>query len=644
MRNLELLAPAKNLACGIAAVDHGADAVYIGASHHGARASAGNTVSDIATLCQYAHRFGVKIYVTLNTLIYENELHEAQQLIGQLEEAGVDALIIQDMSVLRMPHRVPLHASTQMDTRTWEKTQWLHGLGFERVVLARELSLQQIHTIHKAVPDVELEVFVHGALCVSYSGVCYASQAYLGRSANRGACSQMCRMPYDLVDDKGTLIVHDQYLLSLKDLCLIDHLEELADAGACSFKIEGRLKDISYVKNVVAAYNEALNKLVEKYPKQYCRASKGRVQLFFKPDVNRTFNRGFTSYFLNDRQPGIASFHTPKAIGEYVGRVKDVQRHYIVVDSAVEFANGDGLCFMDRSADGEFASALVGFRVNKADGTKLFPYKMPKRIKSGTPLFRNQDMLFDKMLAGQTAVRKIPITITLDKTERGFSLSAMGVTIEKQCEHIVAQTPQEPNIRKQLSKLGNTIYTAEDILMINGVEICFIPSSILSEMRRMLTDLLDEEILRQHESRRYIPQVVESKGDKLQEKIQMPRYWQPEYKRYPYMMNVANSVAADFYKEQGWQQLAPAFEVQPGNRGTDNTRGAMVMQCRHCIRFTLGFCVKHGGKRPTWKEPLRLRMKDGRTFRLEFKCDECQMNLIAEQDVAKQARSNTIVK
>ena len=306
MRSLELLAPAKNLECGLAAIDHGADAVYIGASRFGARVAAGNSVDDIRQLCLYAHQFAAKVYVTVNTIIYDNELEATRQLLAELSDAGVDAILVQDMAVLSLlSDRSPLtshlsfHASTQTDNRTVEKVRWLRDVGFRRVVLARELSADEIAAIHEAVPDVELEVFVHGALCVSYSGLCYASEHCFGRSANRGACAQFCRMKFDLIDADGRELEHQRHLLSLKDMNLSSHLQELVDAGATSFKIEGRLKDAAYVKNVTAAYSEALNAIIRQHPDRYCRASRGQCTYTFRPDLHKTFNRGFTTYFLH---------------------------------------------------------------------------------------------------------------------------------------------------------------------------------------------------------------------------------------------------------------------------------------------------------------------------------------------------------
>ena len=324
MRPLELLAPAKNLECGIAAIDHGADAVYIGPERFGARAAAGNSIDDIRQLCQYAHQYAVKVYATVNTLIYDDERADVERLLWQLYEAGVDAVLIQDMSILKMKQPpIALHASTQADNRTAETVRLQYERGMRRVVLARELSVDEIAAIHASVPEVELEVFVHGALCVSYSGCCYASEYCFGRSANRGDCAQFCRMAFDLLDADGQVLAHDRYLLSLKDLNQIDHLQKLVEAGAVSFKIEGRLKNMAYVKNVTAAYSERLNAIIRQHPDTYCRASLGHCTYTFRPDLNRTFNRGFTHYFLNGRQPDIFSPNTPKAMGEYVGTVRN---------------------------------------------------------------------------------------------------------------------------------------------------------------------------------------------------------------------------------------------------------------------------------------------------------------------------------
>ena len=319
MRTIELLAPAKNLECGIEAIRHGADAVYIGAGRFGARAAAGNPVDDIRKLAEYAHFFRAKVYVALNTILKDSELNDAEKLAWELYEAGADALIVQDMGLLKLHlPPIPLHASTQMDNRTVEKVRFLQSAGFEQAVLARELSLTEIAGIHKACPDMKLEVFVHGALCVSYSGQCYISEHCFGRSANRGECAQVCRMSFDLEDDEGNKIVSDKHLLSLKDMCLLDDMEKLIEAGATSFKIEGRLKDVAYVKNVTAAYSRKLNEIISRHKGKYARSSSGKSEYKFTPDVNKSFNRGFTNYFLYGRNDKIFSFDTPKALGEFV--------------------------------------------------------------------------------------------------------------------------------------------------------------------------------------------------------------------------------------------------------------------------------------------------------------------------------------
>ena len=404
MRALELLAPAKNLECGIAAIDHGADAVYIGASRFGARSAAGNSIEDIQKLCDYAHPFGVKVYVTVNTIIYDDELEPTRQLLQQLAAIGVDAILVQDMAVLEMAQQIPIafHASTQTDNRTVEKVSWLHSLGFSRAVLARELSIDEIATIHQSVPDIDLEVFVHGALCVSYSGICYASQHCFKRSANRGDCAQFCRMRFSLVDADNKEIEHERYLLSLKDMNQSENLLTLAEAGATSFKIEGRLKDVAYVKNVTAAYSEKLNAIVQRFPSMYCRASLGHCTYTFTPDLKKTFNRGYTTYFTEGRKPDIASFDTPKAIGEYVGKVKEIRHDSFNVAGTASFANGDGLCFLN--ADKQFE----GFRANRAVGNRIFPFKMPVGLRPGMSLYRNNDQEFERILSKPSATRKIP--------------------------------------------------------------------------------------------------------------------------------------------------------------------------------------------------------------------------------------------
>lgn len=623
MRTLELLAPAKNLEIGKAAIDHGADAVYIGAPRFGARAAVGNSVNDIRELCRYAHLFRVKVHVTVNTIVYDDELEDTLIMIRDLADAGVDALLLQDMGVAErclqmqvsgeLPRLPVLHASTQCDTRSAEKVRWLQSVGFSRAVLARELSVEEIAAIHRAVPHVELEVFVHGALCVSYSGVCYVSQHCFKRSANRGECAQFCRLRFDLLDSNGREIEHQRHLLSLKDMCRIDHLEALADAGACSFKIEGRLKDIDYVKNVVSAYSRRLDELVARRPEEYCRASRGRVEYHFEPNLKKTFNRGFTSYFLHGRQPDIASFDTPKAMGEYVGKVKEMRGNSFNVAGTAVFSNGDGLCFINANCE------LEGFRVNKAEGNRLYPLKMPHSLRQGMSLYRNNDVAFEKLMAGNTAERKIPLKLFFFMTEDGFSLSSEGVEAKIAFAHQPAHRVQTDNILRQLGKLGGTQYVCDEVVIEPGADSYFIPSSLLADLRRKLVEELNS---RQSLAPAPVTEMPVTSVSPVVEDASASIVWQPEYKRFPYLYNISNQAAVKFYEGQGMANVTPAFEQK-------ETGHPLVMQCRHCIRYSLGFCVKRGGERPRWREPLFLALPDGRRFQLEFDCHECQMNVYA---------------
>ncbi len=606
IRPLELLAPAKNLECGKAAIDHGADAVYIGAARFGARASAGNSVADIAELCRYAHQFQAKVYVTVNTIIYDDELEETRALLADLAEARVDAILVQDMALLSLlpkSFHYHLHASTQTDNRSPEKVRWLQGLGFSRIVLARELSLDEIRAIHEQVPEAELEVFVHGALCVSYSGLCYASQLCFQRSANRGECAQFCRMQFDLLDADGQVLEHDRHLLSLKDMKQIDNLEKLAEAGATSFKIEGRLKDISYVKNVTAAYSEQLNDIIRRHPERYCRSSVGRISYTFTPDLRKSFNRGYTTYFLNGRQPDIASFDTPKAVGEFVGTVKEVRTDSFNVSGLSSFANGDGLCFIN--ADRQ----LEGFRANRVVGNRIYPFRMPRSLRPGMRLYRNNDQEFERLMSKPSADRRIPLTMHVgvmngEGAEHGIIIS---VDMERKARRMfrfitdlqTARSPQRDNIIRQLSKLGQTPFVAQEVEVSDDFNY-FIPSSVLSEWRREIVEKLLED-----------PQSGEPSPLPGKNSSKAVFY------SYPYLYNIANQLAQQFY---GAHDLS-AYELKGGE--------GPIMQCRHCLRYALGFCVRHGGRQPQWHEPLFLRLGDGRRFRLEFDCKYCQMNVYA---------------
>ena len=605
MRRLELLAPAKNLESGIAAIDHGADAVYIGASRFGARVAASNSVDDIRQLCAYAHLFGAKVYVTVNTIVYDQELAETYQLLDSLEEAGADAVLVQDMAVadylLNKQGRMDIHASTQTDNRTTEKVRWLAHQGFSRVVLARELSVEEISQIHKNVPDVELEVFVHGALCVSYSGLCYASQYCFGRSANRGECAQFCRMKFDLLDAAGNSVAPQRYYLSLKDMNQSDELQSLIEAGATSFKIEGRLKDITYVKNVTAAYSELLNAFIARNPGQYERASRGHCTYTFKPDLRKSFNRGYTHYFLKGRQPDIASFDTPKAIGEYVGKVKEIRGNTLSVAGLASFANGDGLCFLNDKRE------LEGFRVNKVEGNKLSLLKMPSSLRTGAALYRNNDQEFERLLSRPSAKRKIPVKMSFTETPIGYRFSMDGVSLDVEAEHVMAKSPQRDNVIRQLTKLGDTPYECVDFTIDNDFSF-FIPSSQLTIIRREMVEKYQLE-----------SNLMDSKTTLPATSSSLPEPYSPTY-----LYNISNGKARVLYERQGLVSPATAFEIeQPKGE-------KLLMQCRHCIRYSLGYCVKRGGKQPIWHEPLYLRLSDGRRFRLAFHCHHCQMNVYAE--------------
>lgn len=622
MQTIELLAPAKNLETGIAAIDHGADAVYIGAAHHGARANAANSIEDIKTLCEYAHKFMARVYVTINTIVYDDEIEGIRQLLCQLSKVHVDAILVQDMAIVKMVndaddsdtlayYKGRMHASTQTDNRHAEKVAWLRDCGMARVVLARELSLDEISSIHRQVPDVELEAFVHGALCVSYSGLCYASQCCMGRSANRGECAQVCRMKFDLVDDNGDMIVSGRHLLSLKDMCQIDNLEKLLEAGVVSFKIEGRLKDITYVKNVVAAYNQRIEQIVAHNPGKYRRASLGRCHYSFTPDLQKTFNRGYTSYFINGRQQGISSPETPKAKGKPVGKVKDIRRNFLTIAGVESFANGDGLCYIGNNGD------LEGFRVNRVEGNKIFPHKMPTDLRTGMTVFRNNDKQFESALTGKSAERKIDISMHLHSMPHGLALTALchgadSVTVTMDIEKVEAKKPQHDNIVTQLSKLGSTVYSDYDITVDDDVCSMFIPSSRLSDLRRAMADALDK-MLAEKSMHAHTAPCDRQQGSK--DKLPVGIYGSSHY-----LYNIANGVARDFYIANGLTSPGSAYE---------RTRipGATVMQCRHCIRFALGHCVKNGGTKPTWKEPLTLVLENNKRFGVVFDCKHCQMNV-----------------
>ena len=618
MSSLELLSPARTADIGIEAVRHGADAVYIGAERFGARQAAGNSVADIARLVEYAHVFGARVYVTLNTLLHDDELAEAERMVQELKGVDVDALIVQDVAVVGMAQRVgmPVHASTQMDNRTAEQVQRLTDAGIEQVVLARELSLDDIRQIHTACPQARLEAFVHGALCVSLSGRCYASEVLFGRSANRGACAQVCRMEFDLEDERGHKLLEKKHLLSLKDLCQLDRLEEMAEAGVTSFKIEGRLKDMAYVKNVTAAYSEALNALCRKYPDRYRRSSRGEVDLKFRPDVRKSFNRGFTHYFLDGRNPDIFSFDTPKAVGVEIGKsrlapsrptplslpVREGSGYSFEVDflstslphregqggGSAPLHNGDGLCFFNR------ARKLVGFRVNRVEGNRVWPHPVPHDLLPGMTLYRNFDKAFNDVLAHESAERYLPVDVSIDYDGEAFLLTMTGaddeVTIRKEYQPELARTHQAENIERQFSRMGGTPYRLRSLHILYKKNY-FIPSSVLAEWRRELT------------------------GSR-------PTPNRPTPLPLPVREGSSNKVHFE-----GVTTPLPHREGQVVGLlgGGSATEDLPLMTCRHCLRYAMGWCQRRGGTEGP--RQLFLRLENGAQFRLHFDCQNCAMQL-----------------
>ena len=601
--HIELLAPARDADIAIAAIDHGADAVYMGASHHGARADATNTLDDVRRACDHAHRFGARIYATVNTLIYDDELQEVERLVHDLYRIGVDALIVQDLGMLRLDlPPIALHASTQCDLRTPEKARFLEALGFSQLVMARELTLEEITAIRE-VTTVPLEAFVHGALCVSYSGRCAISQALKGRSANRGECAQLCRLPYDLVDGKGRVLIEGKHLLSLRDMARDDRLEQMMAAGVTSFKIEGRLKDVAYVKNVVAYYRRAIDKVIERQPDRYCTSSFGSVEFTFEPALEKSFNRGFTHYFLDERRPqdglSMASIDTPKSQGEYLGRALRCNGNTLTIDTHATLANGDGLSFTDNH--GQFSGA----RVNRALGRGTVVLREPAAIARGAHIYRTADKAFNDLLEKPSACRTITVDGILRYTGDALALTLTdergnSVTHTTPCELQDADKPQEDRQKAELAKLGGTIYRLRQAQVPGNV---FIPASILARLRRESIDMLDRAqlITRQVDKRRQEDKAVPCPVTKLTPAD-----------------NVANRLAEQLYRDHGAQEILPALEA-----GTAVTSSTPLMHTRYCIRRQLGACLK--GKNAT-AFPRNLYLKTGNTL-LQVTCDckACEM-------------------
>ena len=589
-KKIELLSPAKDCEVGMAAINHGADAVYIGGPDFGAREKATNSIEDIERLCRHAVLYDAKVYVTLNTLLYENELQRARQLAYDCWNAGVDALIVQDMQLLQLDlPPIPLHASTQCDNLTLEKVQLLEQLGFSQVVLGRELSLKHIREIREKT-TIPLEFFVHGALCVSHSGQCYLSQYIGNRSANRGACAQPCRLPWDLFDEDGKVLIKNRHLLCLKDLNNSEHLEELIDAGITSFKIEGRMKDADYVKNVTAYYRQRLEEIISRRP-DLEQASLGHCTYGFEVNPEKSFNRGFTDYFINGRQKGIGSPFTPKSMGEYIGEVSWCNPLRMEIDTDKTLHNGDGLCFLNQDNE------LVGLRADVVntgkDGVHTVSTNRPHGAFRGAKIYRNLDFEWQKQVEASTGNRKIDIDLTLSETETGYELSASlcmdtpRVSASVTCDKITANNPEKAteNIRKKALQWGDTVFNPVN-LELRFSEPRLIPASVIGEMKRDLVAKLMDELVENHRDNR-------------------PR-------------RDTSNVSADT-SERGHTRCVP----------TDpDAIPSALMTCHHCIRYANGLCSKETGQKAT---PLFIR-NGNNTFRLDFDCRNCLMTVSAVSD------------
>jgi 23S rRNA 5-hydroxycytidine C2501 synthase len=613
-RRLELLSPARNLAFGKAAVEHGADAVYIGGPAFGARSSAGNSMVDIAALADHAHRFGARVLLALNTILRDDELETARRIAYEAWDAGVDALIVQDMGLLELDlPAIQLHASTQCDIRTPEKARFLQDVGFSQIVLARELELKEIARI-AAVLDPErcaLEFFVHGALCVSYSGQCSISHAFTGRSANRGDCSQMCRLPYTLQDADGRTVAEQSHLLSLKDNDQTAHLGQLIDAGIRSFKIEGRLKDLSYVKNITAHYRQELDRLIEALP-GYGRSSAGRSEFGFAPRPEKTFNRGSTDYFVGGRKADIGAFESPKFVGTPVGRVMRVKGKTFAVDAAEPLANGDGLAWYDGNGE------LQGARVNVVEGDTVTLNDAPIGLTAGATLYRNLDVAFEKLLARKSAERRIDVAMRLVDTADGLGLEladATGVSAraELPCEKAAPNDPAraEAALREGLGKLGQTDYSAQSI-DIATAQPWFVPAASINALRRAGAEALDRA---RRAAWQRLPRA---------EPVSPPARYPAE--EVTFLGNVFNARARTFYEKHGVRLIAEAYE-------TNREKGLVsLMITKHCLRYSFNLCPKQvKGIKP---DPMTLWQEgpdgQGEALTLRFDCKPCEMHVLGK--------------
>ena len=586
---VELLAPAQNLACAKAAIIYGADAVYIGANSFGARKNASNNLEDIKELVNFAHKYNVKIYVTVNTILNDNELKEAEKLINELYKIKVDALIIQDMGLLglNLPP-IELHASTQCNIRTLEKVKFFEDIGIKRAVLARELSLEKIKEI-KQNTNIELECFIHGALCVSYSGNCYMSAYIGGRSANRGECAQACRKKYSITDEKGNFIIKDKYLLSLKDLCLKDYIKELVDTGVKSFKIEGRLKDETYVKNVVLYYRKLLD--------EFDKTSDGIILSDFEPDINKTFNRGYTTYFIEKNKYDIFNFDTPKSTGEFLGVADKISKNGFGINTDKKISNGDGLCFF---VNGE----LKGCYVNKIENNIIYPNITLKNLKTGDKIYRNFDIEFEKTVKNSKTKRLIKTGLVINDKEIILNDGIYSVKIPYRFDEI-AQNKEKmiENIKASFKKTGDSIFYIDEI-QIKTDKIPFLKISYMNELRRKLFEFLEEKR-------------VENYKTNFFEKTKYTKY-RDEFK--DYRLNIHNKKAKEFYEK------CEVKNIEYSPESTKDFKNKEIMRTKHCLRRALNLCLKKGNADKLWF----LIDEKNKKYPLLFDCKNCEMAIIAK--------------
>ncbi|XPL50294.1 peptidase U32 family protein [Enterobacter cloacae subsp. cloacae] len=615
--HLELLSPARDAAIAREAILHGADAVYIGGPGFGARHNASNSLSDIAELVPFAHRFGAKVFVTLNTILHDDELEPAQRLITDLYQTGVDALIVQDMGVLELDiPPIELHASTQCDIRTVEKAKFLSDAGFSQIALARELNLNQIRDIHQAT-DATIEFFIHGALCVAYSGQCNISHAQTGRSANRGDCSQACRLPYTLKDDQGRVVAFEKHLLSMKDNDQTANLGALIDAGVRSFKIEGRYKDMSYVKNITAHYRQMLDAIIEDRG-DLARASAGRTEHFFIPSTDKTFHRGSTDYFVNARKGDIGAFDSPKFIGLPVGEVLKVAKDYLDVSVTEPLANGDGLNVMIKRE-------VVGFRANTVEKTgenryRVWPNEMPADLYKARPnaaLNRNLDHNWQQALLKTSSERRIAVDIELGGWEEQLILTMTcedGISVTHTLDGLfeVANNAEKAlnSLKDGVAKLGQTIYYARNIA-VNLPDALFVPNSLLNQFRRETAEMLDDARLANY-----------PRGSRKAETVPPPVY--PE-SHLSFLANVYNHKAREFYHRHGVQLIDAAYEAH------EEKGDVPVMITKHCLRFAFNLCPKQAkGNIKSWKATPMQLVNGDEVLTLKFDCRPCEMHVIGK--------------